>query len=568
MSQVCELSLLGGFSVRVDGQDVPSESWRRRRAAELVKLLAIAERHRLHREQVMEAMWPQLDLDPAGSNLRKAIHFARKALGSADSIGITGEMVELFPDGQVVVDAISFEQSAEAVLKSSDTGAAARAVDEYPGDLLPEDRYQEWAYEYREHLRSLAVRLLKQAEMWERALELDPADEESHRALMVEALGSGDRTAAIRQFERLRQRLRIDLGMSPDQESVALYERALASEDQVLSVAERARQSLARGAVLLNTGDLDGAEQRGLEAQRLAFDNDLREELGQASALLSIVANLRGRWRDVFRAEFAEAVRRSDQTAAQIFDGHLCVTEFHLQGPNGHEGIVEFAKQLLELAQESGSSHGEAVAEMLIGEASLFSGDLSGAEEHLKRALGKYQEAGAVPGQVVTLQRLAECELDRGERSSARSLLLGGLDLARSSPMAPHLVVRMHEGLVSAAVGDSPASAVRDAEAEMDGTVVCSPCSVGLRLGTANALARAGDVGMAERRLTEVEPIIEMWPDGPWHAALLESKGVIERAQAHEEEAVTLFKEAAEGFSTHHRPRDAERCRARAGGGG
>lgn len=561
-AHLCEVFLLGGFSVRIDGRDVPADFWRRRRAAELVKLLALSERHRLHREQIMDAMWPKLEVGAAGSNLRKAVHFARKALGDTGSIKMGDQSVELFPGAELSVDAWAFERAAGKALAGNNRGDAVGAAALYTGDLLPDDRYQAWALDPRERLRALAIRVFKKAEMWEATLQLDPADEESHRALMTIALEANDRTAAIRQFEKLRQRLRIDLGMSPSPESVALYERALASDERELSVGELARQSLARGAVLLNTGDLDGAEQRGVEAQRLAMDNDLGDELSQASALLSMVANLRGRWREVFRGEFADAVRRSNETAAQVFDGHLCVTEFHLQGPDGHRGIVEFAEQLLEVARASGSSHGEAVAEMLIGEATLFSGDCEVADRHLKTALGKYRDAGAVPGQVVTLQRLAECELDRGNRREARKLLEAGLDLARSSPMAPHLMVRMHEGLVAAADGGSATAQIEASEADLDGRVVCPPCSVGLRIATARVLARSGETGLAERRLDEVVPIVEMWPDGPWHAALIESRGEIERALGNEEDAVTLFKGALEKYEQLHRPRDASRCRS------
>ena len=44
----------------------------------MVKLLALAPGHRLHREQLMESLWPDLDPDAAGANLRKALHFARR----------------------------------------------------------------------------------------------------------------------------------------------------------------------------------------------------------------------------------------------------------------------------------------------------------------------------------------------------------------------------------------------------------------------------------------------------------------------------------------------------------
>ena len=45
------VELLGGFRVTVRGRDLPGESWRRRKPAALIKLLALAPRRRLHREQ-------------------------------------------------------------------------------------------------------------------------------------------------------------------------------------------------------------------------------------------------------------------------------------------------------------------------------------------------------------------------------------------------------------------------------------------------------------------------------------------------------------------------------------
>ena len=53
-----EIDLLGGFAVRIDGRAVPAAEWRRRQAAALVKLLALAPRRTLHREQVIDALWP------------------------------------------------------------------------------------------------------------------------------------------------------------------------------------------------------------------------------------------------------------------------------------------------------------------------------------------------------------------------------------------------------------------------------------------------------------------------------------------------------------------------------
>lgn len=52
--------LLGGFDIQVDGHPVPASAWPTRRAVELVQLLALAPRRTLVRDQVIEALWPQL----------------------------------------------------------------------------------------------------------------------------------------------------------------------------------------------------------------------------------------------------------------------------------------------------------------------------------------------------------------------------------------------------------------------------------------------------------------------------------------------------------------------------
>jgi DNA-binding SARP family transcriptional activator len=67
------IELFGGFRVGVDERSIPEEAWRQRKPAALVRLLALAPRHRLHREQVVDALWPELSPAPAAVGLRKAL---------------------------------------------------------------------------------------------------------------------------------------------------------------------------------------------------------------------------------------------------------------------------------------------------------------------------------------------------------------------------------------------------------------------------------------------------------------------------------------------------------------
>jgi DNA-binding SARP family transcriptional activator len=74
--------------------------------------------------------------------------------------------------------------------------------------------------------------VLKGARRWQQVLDLDPTDEESHRELMRQYYQEGRRREAIRQFERLRDALREFMGVGPDLDTIALYERILDLEGE------------------------------------------------------------------------------------------------------------------------------------------------------------------------------------------------------------------------------------------------------------------------------------------------------------------------------------------------
>src|SRR5437867_12008554 len=116
----CAVSVLGRFRVAVEDRTVPDEAWRHRRGSDLVKLLALAPAHRLHREQVMDALWPDLGPESAGANLRKAVHFARRAIATDLAIGTDGTTVSLWPGGVLTVDLDRFETAANAAAGSKD----------------------------------------------------------------------------------------------------------------------------------------------------------------------------------------------------------------------------------------------------------------------------------------------------------------------------------------------------------------------------------------------------------------------------------------------------------------
>lgn len=228
-----KIDLLGGFDVRVDERGVPGDTWRRRRgAAALVKLLALAPRRRLPRDRVLAALWPGLPPEIALPRLHTAAHYARRAFGAADAVVLAGGTVGLLPAADVSVDVIVFEAAAGAALRSGPDPAACGAVaDRYQPELLPDDGDPEWTQGVRERIRRTYAELLRGAGRWDELIDLIPVDERAHVALIRAAVLAGDGTTALRRYHDLTRVLASELQVEPGAEARAWRDRAVALQD-------------------------------------------------------------------------------------------------------------------------------------------------------------------------------------------------------------------------------------------------------------------------------------------------------------------------------------------------
>jgi predicted ATPase/DNA-binding SARP family transcriptional activator len=237
------IRLLGGFEVCAGDTTIDPSLWRRRKAGHLVKLLALAPRRSLHRERVLEILWQDRDPAAAANNLRVTMHATRRILSSVFSLPetlltIDGEQIYLGRELEIRTDVGAFEAAAEAALASADPDLYQRAIDLYTGDLLPDDRYDEWFLERRESLRATLLELLlghaallaargyreRAIETLRRAVALDPLREDTHVALMRDYALAGRRDAALRQYQQLCKLLDQELGVRPSPATVRLHE--------------------------------------------------------------------------------------------------------------------------------------------------------------------------------------------------------------------------------------------------------------------------------------------------------------------------------------------------------
>jgi len=226
--------LLGSFRVSVGPRTLEESQWHLKKAAALVKLLALSPAHHLHREQLMDLLWPGLGKKAASNNLRYALHGARRTLASDPGMGSRylaseDESLVLCPQGSIWVDTDAFEEAAITARHSRNPAAYQVAIHLYAGELLPDERYEEWAESRRQELRNVFVSLLMElARLYEErgeyeagiealqsAVSEEPTYEEAHAGLMRLYTLSGRQGEALAYYEHLQEVLSERLGTQP-----------------------------------------------------------------------------------------------------------------------------------------------------------------------------------------------------------------------------------------------------------------------------------------------------------------------------------------------------------------
>jgi predicted ATPase/DNA-binding SARP family transcriptional activator len=252
-AQRVRVTMLGGFDVQIDGTVVPAGVWRLNKARSLLKLLALAEGNRMHRDAVVEALWPDAAAASGANNLHQALHAARRALAEAGAstgvLRLRDGVVALCPDGGLATDVQDLEAALDKALAADDPDLLLDIATQCSQGLLPEDSYEDWAHPYQDHIAGLrrtavlaaAPHLIAQGRAYDAAAALEPLaetrpiDEEVHRALMLAYDAAGRRWDAVAVYESLRSRLDDEYTAAPDVQTTTLYRRLLTGQADALA---------------------------------------------------------------------------------------------------------------------------------------------------------------------------------------------------------------------------------------------------------------------------------------------------------------------------------------------
>lgn len=293
MNPSLTLNLLGG--VQLLNYDVPLALPKSRKALALFIYLAYTERA-YTREALADLLWDTTSTAQSLSNLRTLL--TRFPASMAAYLSITRDTIAINPKGIVSVDACAFTNTMNTLpqpLSHSAAVTCAGLLASYRGDFLDgfhvtgAPRWHEWMMLEREYLHALALDGYQQLTAYYLAcgdyaagievatalLRLDPANEIGHGHLMRMLAFTGQRTAALAQFEACRQLFQDEFGVDPDDALQRLYIQ-IRDGELAVPTATGAKRSTPRHNLPGEITPLIGQHAATIEVQMLLRRTDVR----------------------------------------------------------------------------------------------------------------------------------------------------------------------------------------------------------------------------------------------------------------------------------------------------
>ena len=249
-----QIFTLGKFALAANGSGIALEKWKRRQAVTLLKILANNLDRPVHRERILDCLWPDVDEERGWGRLKVTIYYLRTQLRASgvneDAVQTIGEAYLLRRD-TVLVDAESFEKLVSEGRRLQVRGQideALRCYDDaqflYRGDYLEQDVYADWCAEERGRLNEIYLEMLTRkaechahrsefeeaAQVCRKALVHDPCRENFHCSLMQYLVQLGRADWAIAQYHRCQTVLAHEFGVEPMHEIQHLYRQILAQQ--------------------------------------------------------------------------------------------------------------------------------------------------------------------------------------------------------------------------------------------------------------------------------------------------------------------------------------------------
>lgn len=235
-NQVCiKIYTLGRFAIEREGKALRFNRKVPKRPLELLKVLIACGNKSVQCENIADMLWPDAQGDAAQYALKTTLNRLRNLLGIKQVLICREGRLSLNPD-YCWVDCWSLEEQLQK--KSMENNQLGPALDLYQGDFLAGDSdnhcFLSRREQLREHYIKAVIRLgktherernwLSAIEVYQRGLHVDGLAEPFYRGLMRSYQAQGQRTEAIKTYQRCGEILESQLGISPSRKTRDLYE--------------------------------------------------------------------------------------------------------------------------------------------------------------------------------------------------------------------------------------------------------------------------------------------------------------------------------------------------------
>jgi len=243
-----EFRLFGKFAAHRDRELVKGLDSTKEQ--ELLGFLLTHRRKHHSRESLATLLWPDAPAEKGKKYLRQALWHLQGLLGSTETgdpelFRVEHNWIIINPESGLWSDVAVFEEAFVTVqeipgkeLNNDNAQTLKEVVGLYQGDLL-DSWYQDWCLFERERLQNIYLAMLDKLIAYCGArgeydtavaycyslLSYDRASERTHRELMRLKYMAGDRTGALRQYQRCVTALSEELGVEPDDRTRYLYEQ-------------------------------------------------------------------------------------------------------------------------------------------------------------------------------------------------------------------------------------------------------------------------------------------------------------------------------------------------------
>ncbi len=235
---VVHVNLLGTFEARVGIN--PPLSFATSKSKALFAYLTLNPNKAHSREKLAELLWCEANDKRARANLRQTLTRVRQAIPEklAESLQSRNGSISLDNRDFTTDTANFFEAQQEGTIDSLEQAASLFRGDLLEGLVIDEPGFEDWLRDERETLRGQAVNcfdslldhyvaigaITRGIEVGNRLLRIEPYRESVHRLLMYFYAEQDRRGAALAQFEECKDLLDTELGVTPEAETIELYE--------------------------------------------------------------------------------------------------------------------------------------------------------------------------------------------------------------------------------------------------------------------------------------------------------------------------------------------------------